>query len=49
MHLQAGRVAHHGAAGDAATHRALEAVFAHRLQVHAVAGRWVALPVEGQG
>ena len=47
--LQAGRVAHHGAAGDAATHRALEAVFAHRLQVHAVAGRWVALPVEGQG
>jgi hypothetical protein len=21
-------------------------VFAHRLQVHAVAGRWVALPVE---
>ncbi|GAB3766843.1 ABC transporter ATP-binding protein [Ramlibacter monticola] len=44
--LQDGRVAHHGPAGDPATHRALESVFAHRLQVHAVAGRWVALPVE---
>ena len=44
--LAAGRVAHHGAAADPATHRALEAVFARRLQVHAVAGRWVALPVE---
>jgi iron complex transport system ATP-binding protein len=44
--LQAGRVVHHGATHDPATHRALETVFAHRLQVHAVAGRWVALPVE---
>ena len=44
--LQGGRVAHHGAAADPATHRALESVFARRLQVHAVAGRWVALPVE---
>jgi len=44
--LEAGRLAHHGAAADAATHRALEAVFAQRLQVHAVADRWVALPVE---
>jgi iron complex transport system ATP-binding protein len=44
--LEEGRVAHHGAAADPATHRALEAVFARRLQVHAVAGRWVALPVE---
>jgi len=44
--LEAGRVAHHGPAADPATHRALEAVFGGRLQVHAVAGRWVALPVE---
>jgi iron complex transport system ATP-binding protein len=44
--LQAGRVAHHGSTADPATHRAIEAVFDRRLQVHAVAGRWVALPVE---
>ena len=43
--LQDGRVAHHGATGDAATHRALETVFQQRIAVHAVAGRWVALPV----
>lgn len=41
-----GRVAHHGPTSDPATHRALEAVFDGRLQVHAVAGRWVALPGE---
>jgi iron complex transport system ATP-binding protein len=44
--LQQGRVAHHGPTSDPATHRAVEAVFDHRLQVHAVAGRWVALPRE---
>jgi iron complex transport system ATP-binding protein len=44
--LKDGRVAHHGATGDTATHRALEAVFDDRLQVHAVAGRWVALTRE---
>jgi iron complex transport system ATP-binding protein len=44
--LQDGRVAHHGATGDPATHRALEAVFQQRVQVHPVAGRWVPLPVE---
>lgn len=44
--LQAGRVAHHGSTADAATHRALEHVFGGRLRVHAVAGRWVALPNE---
>jgi iron complex transport system ATP-binding protein len=44
--LQAGRVAHHGSTSDPATHRAVEAVFDRRLQVHAVAGRWVALPTE---
>lgn len=42
--LRDGRIAHHGACSDPATHRALEAVFDHRLQVHAVGERWVALP-----
>lgn len=42
--LKDGRIAHHGACSDPATHRALEAVFDHRLQVHAVGQRWVALP-----
>ena len=44
--LADGKVAHHGPCSDPATHRALEAVFHDRLQVHAVAGRWVALPRE---
>jgi iron complex transport system ATP-binding protein len=44
--LDAGRVVHHGATADPATHRAVEKVFAGRVQVHAVAGRWVALPRE---
>ena len=39
-----GRVTHQGACGDAATHRALEQVFDHRITVHALAGQWVALP-----
>jgi iron complex transport system ATP-binding protein len=45
--LRDGRLAHHGPAADPATHRALEAVFQHRVQIHPVAGRWVPLPVEG--
>jgi iron complex transport system ATP-binding protein len=44
--LRDGQVAHHGATADTATHRAIEDVFDQRLQVHAVAGRWVALPRE---
>jgi iron complex transport system ATP-binding protein len=39
-----GRVAHQGLCGDPATHRALEAVFDHRMAVHALQGQWVALP-----
>ena len=42
--LRDGQVAHHGPCADPATHRAVEAVFDQRVQVHAVAGRWVALP-----
>ena len=38
-----GRLLHHGPSGDPATHRALEAVFDHRVRVHAVDGQWVAL------
>ena len=39
-----GRVTHQGACVDAATHRALEEVFDHRIAVHPLAGQWVALP-----
>jgi len=41
--MAAGRIAHHGAARDPATHRALEAVFDQRVAVHQVAGEFVAL------
>ena len=39
-----GRVAHQGSCADASTHRALEAVFDHRIEVRALQGQWVALP-----
>lgn len=39
-----GRVLHHGQCKDAATHRALEAVFDHRVVVHRVADHWMAVP-----
>ncbi|WP_374668697.1 ABC transporter ATP-binding protein [Ramlibacter sp.] len=42
--LQAGRLLHHGPSRDPATHRALEAVFDHRIAVHAVGSQFVALP-----
>ena len=42
--MDQGRVMHHGGCGEAATHRALEAVFGHRLTVHQLAGQWLALP-----
>jgi len=42
--LRAGRIAHQGPCADAATHRAVEAVFDGRIAVHAVDGAWVALP-----
>ena len=44
--LAHGRVMHQGACDDAATHRALEAVFDHRISIQAVGGQWVALPKE---
>lgn len=42
--MAAGRVTHQGACGDAATHRALEQVFDHRIAVHQLAGQWLAVP-----
>ncbi|TXT36670.1 MAG: iron complex transport system ATP-binding protein [Comamonadaceae bacterium] len=42
--MAAGRVTHHGPSADAATHRALEAVFDHRITIHPLANQWVALP-----
>ena len=39
-----GRIAHQGACADAATHRALEAVFDQRIAVHQFASQWLALP-----
>ncbi|MDQ8001800.1 MAG: ABC transporter ATP-binding protein [Bordetella sp.] len=41
--MAAGRIAHQGPAADPVTHRALEAVFDHRVAVHQVAGEFVAL------
>jgi iron complex transport system ATP-binding protein len=42
--MSEGRVLHQGRCADAATHRALEAVFGRRIAVHSVAGQWAALP-----
>ena len=42
--MESGRVAHQGACDDVVTHRALEAVFGHRIAIHSLQGQWVALP-----
>ena len=42
--MNAGRISHHGLCSDAATHRALEQVFDHRIEIAALSGQWVALP-----
>ncbi|WP_019428941.1 ABC transporter ATP-binding protein [Limnohabitans sp. Rim47] len=42
--MQAGRVVHQGACVDAATHRAVEAVFDKRIAIHSLDGQWVAVP-----
>jgi len=42
--MHAGRVVHHGACQHADTHRAVEAVFEHRIAICALQGQWVALP-----
>ena len=42
--MDQGLITHQGACSDAATHRALEDVFDHRVTVHYLAGQWIALP-----
>ncbi|MDP3707090.1 MAG: ABC transporter ATP-binding protein, partial [Polaromonas sp.] len=42
--MDQGRVTHQGDCSDAATHRALEDVFDHRIAIFPLAGQWVALP-----
>jgi iron complex transport system ATP-binding protein len=42
--MDQGRVVHHGACSDAATHAAIEAVFAHRIRILPLDGQWVVLP-----
>lgn len=42
--MAAGRVVHHGACRDGATHAALEQVFGRRIQVRQIDGMWMALP-----
>jgi iron complex transport system ATP-binding protein len=39
-----GRVVHHGASQDAATHAAIEAVLERRVRICAVQDQWVVLP-----
>ena len=42
--MQHGQVVHEGAASEPVTHRSIEAVFDHRIQVQPVKNRWVVLP-----
>jgi iron complex transport system ATP-binding protein len=42
--MDQGRVSYQGACTDAATHRALEQLFGHRIEIRALADQWVALP-----
>jgi iron complex transport system ATP-binding protein len=42
--MAGGRVLHHGACSDPATHEALAAVFDRRVVIHRVAGQWLAVP-----
>ena len=42
--MAAGRVVHHGACREGATHAALEQVFDHRIRVRQIDGMWMALP-----
>ena len=42
--MSRGAVIHHGLCRDAATHRALEQVFDHRILIAPLLDQWVALP-----
>jgi iron complex transport system ATP-binding protein len=43
--MRQGKIVHAGLANEASGHRALENVFEHRMAIHALGERWVALPV----
>jgi iron complex transport system ATP-binding protein len=42
--MQSGRVVHQGACSSEQTHLAVQAVFDHRIAIHALDGHWVAVP-----
>ncbi|MEY4317887.1 MAG: putative siderophore transport system ATP-binding protein YusV [Pseudomonadota bacterium] len=42
--MQSGRVVHQGACNSTQTHLAVQAVFDHRIAIHALDGHWVAVP-----
>jgi len=42
--MQTGRVVHQGACNSTQTHLAVQAVFDHRIAIHALDGHWVAVP-----
>jgi len=42
--MQQGRIVHAGPTHHTAAHQALETVFEHRIAIHALGLRWVALP-----
>jgi iron complex transport system ATP-binding protein len=42
--MREGQVIHHGAAMDAATHQAIEAVFEQRIRIVPLQEQWVILP-----
>ena len=41
--MQRGRISHHGGCGEAASHRALEQVFEHRIAIRSLDGQWLAI------
>ena len=45
--MQTGRVVHQGACADAATHRAVEAVFDNRIAIHSLEGQWGCFETQG--
>jgi iron complex transport system ATP-binding protein len=42
--MDQGQVIHHGPSHEADTRAAIEAVFDHRISIHALDGQWVVLP-----
>jgi iron complex transport system ATP-binding protein len=42
--MDQGRVNHHGACSDPLSHASIEAVFGHRIRIHALDDQWVVLP-----